>query len=183
MKAIVLAPSGRIASGKTTLSEAVASSLGWPRVAFGDYVRSVARTQRLPESRSALQDLGATLIEEQGWDGFCRSVLAQADRKPGDSLVVDGVRHVEAIAALRPLLAPAELLLVFLKVEPTIREARLARRPRPAEDSLKPVDLHSTEVQLSAILPSLANLTVDGTRPLKDLVPTIVQWLHQRQAS
>ena len=181
MKGTVLAFSGRIASGKTALSEQVALSLGWPRVAFGDYVRSVAQSRQLPESRAELQALGATLIEEQGWEQFCRSVLGQANWKPGMSLVIDGIRHAEAVSALRLLVAPAEVLLVLIQADTAIRAARLAERGMPGDESLERMDTHSTEVQLGTVLPHMADLTVDGTRSLQEVVPMIVEWIRRRQ--
>jgi hypothetical protein len=159
----------------------VAAALGWPRVAFGDYVRSVARDRQLSESRVVLQELGAILIEELGWDQFCRSVLAQADWKPGESLVLDGIRHAEALVRLRSVVAPSEVLLVLVQAEVLTRTARLAERGA-YDVSLEQTDAHSTEIEVGTMLPHLADLTVDGSHPVPRLVLTIVGWIRQRQS-
>jgi dephospho-CoA kinase len=77
MKPIVVGFAGSIASGKSTLSIEVASSLEWQRVSFGDYVRTVAQSQGLGDSREMLQAVGASLIN-QGMEQFCKAVLYSA---------------------------------------------------------------------------------------------------------
>src|SRR5574341_206680 len=99
-----------------------------PRVSFGDHVRAEARRLGLDDSaREVLQAVGEALIGA-GWERFCRSVLAQADWTPGRPLVIDGVRHVQAVETLRPLVAPAALRLVYLEVPESVRERRLRNR-------------------------------------------------------
>lgn len=178
-KPIVIAFAGSIASGKSTLSMGVAKALGWSRVGFGDYVRHVARSQGLDSSREVLQEVGATLID-QGWEEFCRAVLRQVDWKPGQPLIVDGIRHIEAVEMLRQLVAPSELLIVFIAVDGLTRKARLRQRGTTDHEHLQRVDTHPTEAQVQTVLPSVADLTVDGTQPMDDLLPKIMLWVQQR---
>jgi hypothetical protein len=118
---MVLVFAGRLASGKSTLSAGVAGALGWPYVSFGEYVRQVARSRGLDWSRHVLQELGAALIG-QDCEGFCRAVLGQTDWDPGQPLVIDGLRHVEAVDVLRQLVAPSTLLLIFITVNEPARK-------------------------------------------------------------
>src|SRR5207237_1082407 len=87
MKPLVMALSGRIGSGKTTVSTEVARRLGWVRTSFGDYVRSLARSRGLDDSRETLQPLGASVLNE-GVEPFCRAVLAQAGWTSGTPVVI-----------------------------------------------------------------------------------------------
>lgn len=96
MKPAAIAFSGSIASGKSTIAAAVAEALHWPCVSFGNYVRFVARSQGLVESREVLQAIGADLVEKDVAE-FARAVLAQADWRPGQSIVIDGIRHVTVL--------------------------------------------------------------------------------------
>ncbi len=180
MKPIVLGFAGSIASGKSTLSIEVASSLGWQRVSFGDYVRTVAQRQGLSESREVLQAIGASLID-QGMEQFCKSVLAQVNWEPGQPLVVDGIRHAEAVGTLRRLVAPLELLLIFVAVNEPTREARLIERGLTHCEQWHQFEAHSTEIQVQTMLPRIADLTVDSTRKIEDLVLEIVKWTEQTQ--
>lgn len=179
MKPIVLGFAGSIASGKSTLSVEVASSLGWECVSFGDYVRTVAQHQGLGTSREVLQSVGASLIN-QGMEQFCSSVLAQANWKPGQPLVVDGIRHVEVASMLRRLVAPSELLLVFVAVNESIREVRLIEKGLAQREELQQIEAHSTEAQVQTVLLGMADLIVDNTRTIKELVKEILTWVNQR---
>ena len=182
MKPIVLSFAGSIASGKSTLSIEAASSLGWSRISFGDYVRTVARRQGLGESRKVLQAVGASLIN-QGMEQFCRSVLAQVNWEFGQPLVVDGIRHAEAIDTLRRLVAPLELVLVFIAANELTREARLIHRGLNHHERQQQIEAHSTEVQVQTVLPGIADLTVDSTQKTEELVKEIMIWMQQRYTS
>src|SRR5437764_382109 len=116
----VLAVSGKIASGKSTLASTFANEVGWPYVSFGDYVRQIARQRGLEDTREVLQEIGDELIR-QNLEGFCRSVLAQADWKPGQPLVIDGVRHFEVDDLLRRMVGPSKYVLTYVSVDDQTR--------------------------------------------------------------
>src|SRR6266702_3054160 len=181
MKSIILAFSGSIGSGKSTLSLNVAKALNWPYVSFGNYGRAVAKIRGLEESRAVLQDVSESLIKE-GWEQFCRSVLAQVAWKPGDSLVVDGIRHIEAIDTLRLLIAPSELLLIYITVNETTRKTRLRERKTADYAHIQSIEDHSTEIQVKTFLPQKADLIVSGDRSKDDLVRDILLWVQQYKA-
>jgi dephospho-CoA kinase len=178
MSHLVLAFSGAIASGKTSVSTTVARLLGCPRVSFGEQVRRVAEEQGLPASREQLQALGESLVREQPGD-FCRAVLRQADWRPETGLVIDGVRHSEILDELRALVRPCELRLVFINAD---KHTRAARRPGRGEtpEGLSALDAHSTERQVLGALPKIADLLVDGTRDIEVLADEIVRWVRHQ---
>ncbi|MCC6175748.1 MAG: AAA family ATPase [Chloroflexi bacterium] len=175
MKPVVIAFSGRHASGKSTLSTEIAARLACPRASFGDFVRRIAATRSTPGSVPNLQEVGARLIEEMGWDGFCRAVLAQAGWEVGQSLVVDGIRHAEALATLNQLVHPSPLVHIHIVVSDLEREDRLARRevnaPHPISERS---ETHSTEIQVGTVLPRIAQLVVDGGRPLEECAADVL---------
>src|SRR5437870_2728091 len=105
---MIVAFAGRIASGKSAVSRAVAERYAVDRVSFGDAVRGEAARLGLGESRATLQDLGEELIGA-GWDAFCSLVTDQVQWDGLRPLVVDGVRHLGAIDALRRRAAPSRL--------------------------------------------------------------------------
>ncbi len=176
MKPIVLGFAGSIASGKSTLSIAVASALGWQRVSCGDYVRTVAQNHGLGDSREVLQAVGASLIN-QGREQFCKAILAQINWEPGQPLIVDGIRHAEIVPIMRQIVAPWNFRLVYLVVNESIREARLLERGLNDRQQWQQLEAHSTESQVQTVLPEMADLTVDSTRKIEDLVLEIVTWV------
>jgi len=178
MRSLILTFSGPIGSGKSTLSKSVAQSLGWKHSSFGHYVRELASQRGVGNSREALQRLGASLIEEKGWDNFCRSVLAQVDWAAGQNIVLDGIRHIEALDSLRIITKPSKILLVLLALSGPELAAR--RSGREVFENLKRVESHSTEEQVINLLPQRADLIVDGRRRLEDVVNEVVQWVQER---
>ncbi len=101
----VIAISGPIGSGKTTITTLLSQRIGWPRTAYGDLVRAIATRRGLTCDRRHLQHIGSQLVAD-GWDAFTRRVLSQAAWRPGDSLIVDGLRHPGAVTALQRITAP-----------------------------------------------------------------------------
>lgn len=176
MKSYSLAFSGSIASGKSSLSLLIAKELNWPYVSFGDYVRSVARSRGLRASRQVLQAVGQSLIEE-GWRQFCRSVLNQVPWKPGQALVIDGVRHIEAITTLRRLISPAGLLVIYISTSKAVRNMRALER---GETLVQEVQDHPTEIQVKNLLLQVADLIVDGDRPITEINQELAMWFRQR---
>jgi adenylate kinase family enzyme len=172
----VVAFSGGIGAGKTTVSSALASRLACPRASFGDYVRAVASSRGLGGERQVLQAVGEELVRDI--PGFVRAVLAQAGWERGQSLVVDGVRHLEVLAALRRVALPQETTLFFLDVPETERRARVADRDgiggiRDVED----VDVHSTEVQVKDLLRDAAQLVLPAGISVPAILSTILCYL------
>ena len=169
---------GKIGSGKSTLSGEVAKALGWPRASFGDYLRTVAKSNGFEESREVLQELGASFIAK-GADEFCRAVLTHYQWSSGEPLVVDGIRHAAIVEALRRLVAPLELRIVFLEVGDDKRLERLQRIDKTMTQHIELVESHSTEEQVKEGLSDLADLHLSGERPVTELVSTVVNWIHQ----
>ncbi|NUQ67375.1 MAG: hypothetical protein HUU18_03725 [Phycisphaerales bacterium] len=174
MQSTVLAFSGGIASGKSTLSESVALAVGVPRVSFGGYIRLEARRRGMSTNRETLQSIGEELVRKDP-DGLCRAVLAQSGWTPGTSLVVDGVRHADIAARLARLVRPSEFRLVHVAAEHGTRSARMASRGETASQ-LKSFESHSTERDVSQQLPEKADLVVDGEQPIEVLVEQVAKW-------
>ena len=179
---IVLAFSGGIASGKSTLAAAVAQSLGWPCVSFGAYVRKQAECRGLENSRETLQEIGSSLIQK-GWRGFCQNVLAQANWESGQPLVVDGIRHVEAVDELRRLVKPAQLRLIFIDLPESTRRERLYQRDLAGHKTFDRIDSHPMEVETKSTLPGLADLVLDGSQPVAHIVLEIEGWIKKWEVS
>lgn len=167
---------GAIGSGKTSLSRAVASDLACTWVSFGDYVRKEATDRGCAQDRRSLQLVGESLIQE-GWVKFCLGVLSQADWRPGQNLVIDGIRHADGVLALTSLVEPSTFHLVGTSLDSKRRWARKCNGGAIAREVARSVESHSTEIEVeSRVIPS-ADLVVDGSRPVEELVREIVDWL------
>jgi len=174
MSPVVLAFSGRILSGKTSLAQAVASALGCGIASFGDYVRSVARSRGLSNTREQLQSLGQSLVAEDVF-GFCLKVIEEAQWESGKSLVIDGIRHIEALDCVRRIVAPDRLYLVFVAVDDATRLRRSDSVNVRA--SLEDIDQHPTEIQVGTVIRRQADYVVSGNADLNVVCSEIGAWI------
>lgn len=166
----VLALSAKIKTGKSFVGRHFADSVGWDYVSFGNYVRLVTEQRGLPAKREVWQEVGEDLIRTN-LEGFCRSVLAQAPNwKPGKPLVIDGVRHVEVSNLLKEIVAPAKYILALLEVDEEVRMDRLHKEETKEDSVIKRVESHSTEEQVKAVIPQIADYRIDGNEPIDILI-------------
>lgn len=171
---VLLCFSGAIGSGKSSVSVAVAESLGWPRTAFGDYVRAeVARTGGDPTLRQALQDFGQARVDADAV-GFCRDVLAYGGFISGVNFIIDGVRHLDIYSILTRLAEPTKARLIFLVAEDVSRARRVEQRGDQGD--LVSADQHRVEADLRDSLPQAANATVDASKPLATVVGECLEY-------
>jgi shikimate kinase len=180
MKPIMLAFSGPMRSGKSSVSWQIAKILNWPRASFGEYIRMQARREGRSESRESLQHLGSFLIKTQGWEKFCRSVLEQSDWRPGEPIVVDGIRHLEALETMRHLTALSEVHLVYVSLDEYTQAQRMLGNEVATVEDLQRVEADPTEEQVKTVLPKIADVTVDGTQPQEELVREIISIVDHR---
>jgi hypothetical protein len=159
------------------VSSALNERLGWPYVSFSSYIRAEARRRGLPDERRVLQDLAAGMIDEYGWDRFCQEMLDYSGLDRGQApFIVEGARHFETVEALRRLLSPVPVLLIYLAVSDEERNQRLAREGVDEETGSQ-WERHSTEREVLEVLPKAADLVVDADQPLGDLANTVSEFL------
>jgi dephospho-CoA kinase len=177
--AVVLAFAGRMGSGKTTLTTAVASVLRCKRASFGDYVRHIVTARGLEQTRQNLQEIGTELLEQDKLQ-FCSDVLHHAGWTPGEALVIDGLRHAETIDLIRKLVSPLRLKIVYLEVDDDIRIERLRARGEGERDVLSLAEAHSSEQQVASILARQAHLIIDSIAPVQECVRRVVEWAQNQ---
>jgi hypothetical protein len=172
---VVVTLSGAIGSRRSDLAIKLADRLGWPRVKFSDYIKAMIRADGGdPENRTQLQSYGQKLVQNR-LDEFVDGVLAMAQGwQRGDDLVVDGLRHVEVLLALKQKVVPSTVLYVNVSVDPLRREED-AKDRGIAEQMLYRYDRDLTEAQLARILPAYADLEIDGTLGFSITVDEIIQ--------
>ena len=173
---LLVAFSGHSGAGKTSLSKAIAAALSWKYASFGDYVRARAKDDQRPLTTTALQELGEALVKSDR-ESFCRAVLRAGDWRRGDSIVVDGVRHLEVLETLKTIASHDSVLLVLVEADPNTRLERLRERGSITRNQVQSQDQHSTAREIDSSLPQVADLVLDGRRPLRDLVETTLSWL------
>ena len=170
--------SGKIKSGKTTISQKLADQFGIKRASFGDYVRSICVSQQLDiASRDVLQAVGEATINKLGWPKFCASLLEFSEWERNNPIVIDGIRHTEALNHLKVLLAPLQLVLVYVDVSQAIQNDRFTSLD--GSTSLQTAMLHSTERDVESSLRDAADLVVSGICEVDDTVSEINEFLSE----
>ena len=133
----------------------------------------MAAARGIPEEGDALQNLGESLIRELSFEGFCRAVIEESQWVSGESLVVDGIRHVNAYDAIKVIVAPVQARLFFVDVPREVRQVRAQNRGRSDRTDLTKADTHSTEKEVHGALKTLADHVLDGTVVLETLIARV----------
>ena len=177
MKTVVVTLAGAAGSGTAILGARVASLLNWPFASFGSYVRGEAAHRGLQGTRRELQDVGSDLLDNT--EAFCRAVIAQSRWRPGQSLVVDGLRHREVLDTLTRLLRADDIFEVYVAADMPTRELRLRERGEVLVGGPTTIDIHPVEKEVLTILPAAAQLTINGQLPEENQVDLLVEALIQ----
>lgn len=158
--------SGSIASGKTTLAEAL--QVAFPcsvRLAFGDVVRRRVLIAKREPTRRNLQDMGLKLINE-GWSLFLDDLLSDLETDP-EVLIVEGIRHREAVDALTERLPIRKLLLIYVEIGSEQRRQRLACLGETEDATGQPVERGVSDLRATA------DLVVSTQQPVEKLVERV----------
>lgn len=173
---VIFGVCGRMGSGKSTFSRLLGDRLNYKTISFGGYVKKIVEQRGETPTREMLQSAGAELIQA-GLPEFCADVLDHYGWKPGEGAIVDGVRSVEALNALRSTVSPMPLKLVFVAVSDVAQEQRLFAREGLTREQINQYERHTTEVDVCTRLAALADFVVDGEKPVEDIVSATIRSL------
>jgi len=179
---MIITLAGPIGSGKSTLARAIAATLGAPSAGFGNYVRSLAAERGLDiERRHVLQDLGHELVQADA-RRFLDGALAWSRHSAGQDLLLDGLRHMSILEALRQREAEGldAIVLLYLDTPVHIRRARVAARGvSPAQ--MEADEVHPAERDLDERLRAAADATLNGALSPEALTEQAVSIVEARR--
>jgi bifunctional DNA-binding transcriptional regulator/antitoxin component of YhaV-PrlF toxin-antitoxin module len=154
--AIILGASG---SGTSVIAARAASILGWPLASFGNYVRAEAARRGLNLVRRELQDVGMDLVRDPS--SFCRAVVAQSRWRPGQSIIVDGLRHSGILDELKRVLHSCQIVQIMLLADDGSRETRLREQGELTNQiMLFNIDSHPVEKEILSDLASFVEKSI-----------------------
>jgi len=161
-------------SGKTTLAKKLAESLRMPFSSFGDYVRKEAQHRGFTDSASRqLQELGLEMVKKD-IEGFCKGVLEEGGYLVGRGLIIDGIRHMDALAAIKTLAPGQPVKLVYLESSMADRMKRSSLSAR----ELQEIDSHPVESD-RILLKSAADLVLSTSAETDECFEALLTWTTQ----
>ena len=171
----IIAFGGASQTGKTTLGRRLAAYCHCKFVSFGDYVRQKAQNGGLSNpTREDLQNLGQQLVKSDV-NLFCQEVLDTVQFSSGERLVVDGIRHTEALSAISQISGGQPIKLIYLFAPMKIREVR--NQQQDGAQALRAIDAHPVESQTAEIRNS-ADFVLDAGADLDTTFSQILGWLN-----
>ena len=143
---------GRIGSGKSTAVDFIAAEFGFKAVSFGSYIRHMAALRGRPSTRGQLQDLGDCLFSSRGSSGFLEDALEHFGINSHDSVVFDGVRHLEILTDIRQ--GAEATIAVYLEVhqEERFRRHKARQASGWSLEEFLIVDRHPVEAGIGMII-------------------------------
>ena len=162
---------GGVGSGKSTVAKSLAATVAGQVVSFGDYIRHLASALGEPTDRSNLQRIGQQRVEA-GASEFLNAFLIWASPEPGVPLIIDGVRHIAVHEALRKWAALSDIDYTLIVLD-TSAQARADRRHNGDVREIVTVDGHPVENEAIARLPDLADIVIDGSGSIDDVMNRI----------
>jgi cytidylate kinase len=169
----ILALAGPTKSGKTALGKRLAASFGVPFASFGDHVRKEAQRRGIMNaSPQQLQNLGSEMVEDM--KGLCKAVLQEGGFVAGHGVIVDGIRHINALAAIKTLVPEQSVKLVYLEssLPDRIKRSSLSAR------ELQQIDSHPVESD-GALLKSAADLVLTTSAASDECFEALLTWAMQ----
>lgn len=174
MKSFVIGISGKRGSGKTSVSQILASELNWKLVRFSELVKEKALATGYSNSVEDLQIVGEILAEKP--NDFCQELLKFCNWKKDENLIIDGIRHLEVAKILKKLVVPSTFFLVSITLDENYRYERLTKRDNTTKKQISSLDKHSTEQQIDLLVQE-ADLIIDGNNSTKQIVSITVNWI------
>jgi adenylosuccinate synthase len=175
----VVAISGPVGAGKSTLARNLAQRYGMLHIRTQDLMRDAAteRGDAIESTRRAMQNYGEHLDRETNgrWVADGLGKLLAADALPGDIVIVDSVRLVEQVARLREAF-PSRVTHVYLHAPtPVLSERYALRSDSGLEELSNYAEVASDRTENSiADLEEDADVSIDTVLSTRDDVVTRV---------
>ena len=134
IQAPVYCISGKIGSGKTTIGKMLANEIGGIHGSVSDFLKAELKKQGITTpTREQLQDLGANYIEN-GWIKFASQTVKYIGRKEELPFVIDGVRHINFLNAIKMICWPAPVYEIVLRANDDTLQEHISLRGAEAFD-------------------------------------------------
>ncbi len=169
---ILIGIAGRMASGKGSVSQYLATKYGAERHRSSEPLRAIVDIFNIPQSRANLSDLSTFLRETYGEHTIAQAMLKVMTAAQAPIAVFDGMRRLIDIQTFRPL---SNFTFVFVDCDDRIRYQRyISRNENPGDaemswDDFKLRDSAETECQIDE-LKQYADVVIDNSKTYEYLL-------------
>lgn len=144
---------GKISSGKSTISNYIREKYGFNVIGFRDLILQEIRRKGMEETRENMQCVGNYLYNELGPEEFCNQLISECNSK--ENYVIDSIRHLKIHLYLKRK-EPNKYFLIFVDAPINVRLERLTRRDKNKFNfqALKKMESHQVESEIEDIRPN-----------------------------
>lgn len=170
MPNLVICVSGKIGSGKTSISKEVSSLINVPYFSTGDFIKEIAAQRGIElVDRKTLQAIGLEYVN-RGWNKFSSDFLTYCNWSGTMSLLIDGVRDHNFFLAIREAVNPIRSILVYIESDELVRVKRIEYRD---SSYIAEMDSHETESGYDLIR-SNSDIVVENNQSPKCVAKEVV---------
>lgn len=170
--------SGKIASGKTTLSKMLARRNQWQHLSFRQMLSEDLSSQSQQITRRNLQKRGEYLYKTLGEDGLLQRLLSTASTRQNDICIIDGLRFTEGVQILREIY-DERCIIIYLTVDDEIRKRRYEIQAEPSDPPWDTLENGITERYIEEIQ-SLADIVITSIANVEHLATIVEQYAASR---
>ncbi|MBN2572559.1 MAG: AAA family ATPase [Ignavibacteriales bacterium] len=163
---------GEIASGKTTISQNIASSLNYSYISISDYLKDTLKKKGKDINRQNLQSIGEKLFKEKGEEYIILGTL-EIIKNRSTNCVIDGIRYMEGVKILKDHYGN-KCILVFIDKSEELRRKRFI--DRADGDKWENITKSFTEANITKLKP-LSDIIISGDIPSEQISLDIVRYL------
>jgi dephospho-CoA kinase len=140
---------GKIATGKSSIAQAVAQHTGFSIVSFGDILGRDMEKRGLLRNRKTLQIYGQSIIKQQGYRGFFQWIIEHSQHIDWNMpLIVDGFRHRLVYESVSDKFST---ILIYCDCDTVTQVERIMHRDRITFREAESIISHETEKYVSEL--------------------------------
>jgi len=127
----VIGITGKIGSGKDSVSRYLVKEYGFKSISIGDLVRSEAKKKNVILTRINLSRISKKFTDKFGLDYWSECAVKKIKRMNGDKFVINGIRRFEDYEKISKSFNSFKFYMVDVK--PKTRFERMKKRSRPGD--------------------------------------------------
>ena len=180
MTKLIIGLTGRICSGKTTISEYLRNKRGAAEFRFSNILKDILKRLHMENKRTNLQALGAGIRDCMGPEVLLNAMIGDLEDNGYEIAVLDGVRYPNEVTMIHKLKG----IVINVTAPEEVRHARAVSRGTRGEanmtiEQFRANEQEETEKHLDEMA-EIADYTIENTGSFDDLYAEIEKIIEER---